>query len=63
MLTEDPKTLNNVPTDLLTLEQMIAVFENAEGPEARTAVADAVLARVADEIGTPIVTAQDLTAM
>lgn len=60
MLTEDPKTLNNVPTDLLTLEQMIAVFENTEGPEARTAVADAVMARVADELGTPIVTVQDL---
>lgn len=60
MLTEDPKTLNGVPTDLLTLEQMIAVFESTEGSEARTAVADAVLARVADELGTPIVTAQDL---
>lgn len=60
MLTEDPKTLDSVPTDLLTLEQMIAVFENTEGPGARTAVAGAVMARVADELGTPIVTAQDL---
>lgn len=60
MLPEDPKTLDGVPTDLLTLEQMIIVFENTEGPEARTAVADAVMARVADELGTPIVTAQDI---
>ena len=61
MLPEDPKTLNAVPTDLLTLEQMCTIFENAEGPEARTAVASAVMARVADELGTPIVTAQDLS--
>lgn len=60
MLPEDPKTLDGVPTDLLTLEQMIIIFENTEGPKARTAVADAALARVADELGTPIVTAQDI---
>lgn len=60
MLPEDPKTLNAVPTDQLALEQMITIFENTEGPEARTAVADAVTARVADELGTPIVTAQDI---
>lgn len=60
MLPEDSKTLNSVTTDLLTLEQMITIFENTEGPEARTAVADAVMARVADELGTPIVTAQDV---
>lgn len=61
MLPEGPKALNNVPTDLLALEQMCAVFESIEGPEARTAVASAVMARVADELGTPIVTAQDLS--